>query len=180
MQPSKIILIGYRATGKTSVGKLLANHLRFDFVDMDKEVEARENSAISDLVSLHGWNYFRQKEAELLDELIAQTNNLVIATGGGAILHQEIWPKVMAAGMVVWLTADMQTICCRLSADAVTAGQRPSLTGCGTQQEVAEVLAQREPLYRAGSHCAVDTGNKSIDEIVEAILDRCKKLKREN
>ena len=169
MQISKIILIGYRATGKSTVGKLLAAKLSFDFVDMDKLIEARENTQISDMVDKKGWPYFRNKEKHLLEELINQENNLVIATGGGAILHQEIWSKVMAAGMVVWLMADKATICARLAGDSRTSSQRPSLTGSGTEQEVTSVLTEREPLYKAGCHITVDTGTKDIVQISESI-----------
>ena len=170
MHYSKIFLIGYRATGKTTVGKIISNHLSFEFVDMDKVIEARENAPIRTMVDSHGWEYFRKKESLLLEELSFQPNNLVVATGGGAILHQTVWPKVMAAGMVVWLTADLGTICARLAGDSNTTSQRPSLTGSGTEQEVAAVLAEREPLYRAGSHFSIDTGNKTVAEIVETVL----------
>jgi len=175
MHYSKIFLIGYRATGKTTVGKLLSSQLFFEFVDMDKVIEARENTPIREMVDRYGWDYFRNKEYRLLEELILQHNNLVVATGGGAILHQEIWPKVMAAGMVVWLTADLETICSRLADDPKTTSQRPSLTGNGTAQEIASVLAERKPLYQAGSHLSIDTGNKTIPEIVETVFLEHKK-----
>nr|MBF0222874.1 shikimate kinase [Desulfobulbaceae bacterium] len=174
MHNLKIILVGYRATGKTTIGKLLADRLSFNFIDMDKAIESRENSLIRDLVKTKGWPYFREKEKCLLEELINQQDRLVIATGGGAILHQELWPKVLRAGMVVWLKADQETICRRLAEDALTCSQRPSLTGGGTEQEVASVLAQREPLYKAGSHIAVDTAGKTITEIVDTVLAQYK------
>lgn len=170
MHNSKIILVGYRATGKTTIGKLLADALSYKFIDMDKTIESRENSIISEMVQKNGWGYFREKEKSLLSELINQKTSLVIATGGGAILHQELWPKVMTAGMVVWLDADKETICQRLAGDTKTATQRPSLTDSGTEQEVTSVLAQREPLYKAGSHLAVNTGSTIMPEIVAAIL----------
>ena len=166
--PPNIILTGYRATGKSSVGKLLASRLSFDFIDMDKVIEAKEGQTINSMVADKGWPYFRQKEQQLLEVLITKSDQ-IIATGGGAILRQDLWPKIMNAGLVVWLTANTETICGRLAGDNKTSSQRPSLTGCGTEQEVATVLAEREPLYKAGSHIAVDTGTTNMEEISEII-----------
>lgn len=171
----KIILIGYRATGKTSVGRRLASHIGLRFIDMDHELEQRQGRSINEIVSDQGWPYFRRLERDLLEELIG-LRDVVISTGGGAVLHQDLWPRVMTSGLVVWLTADRQTICQRLLGDDQTASQRPSLTGSDPLAEIAEVLAHREPLYRAGSHLTVDTGRFGLDEIVSLIVGRVREL----
>ena len=168
-----IILIGYRATGKSSVGQRLAERLDLRFIDMDHELEERQGRSISEMVADQGWPYFRALEKGLLTDLIHKPG-LVISTGGGAILHQEIWPRVMASGLVVWLTADRQIICQRLMADEWTASQRPALTSSDTCAEIAEVLAIREPLYRAGCHLTMDTGAMGVDEVVELIATRAR------
>ena len=167
MHPT-IILIGYRATGKSSVGQRLAARLGLRFIDMDRELESRLGQSIAAVVADKGWPAFRAREQQVLAELI-QGQGLVLSTGGGAILHQGLWPQVMASGLVVWLTADQETIRRRLEADALTASQRPALTGTDPYAEIAQVLAEREPLYRAGSHLAVDTGLLGVEEIVELI-----------
>ena len=96
----------------------------------------------------------------------------MISTGGGAILHQDVWPRIKAAGLVVWLTADQQTICRRLTCDEQTASQRPTLTGTDPYAEIAAVLREREPLYREGCHFSVDTGAITIEQVVDLIVRR--------
>lgn len=164
----KVMLIGYRATGKSSVGRLLAGRLGVDFIDTDHLIEA-QYGPISRLVAEKGWTFFRAREKEALASLVALENG-VIATGGGAVLHQDVWPAFKASGLVVWLTAAAPVIRRRLAADeTVSQGQRPSLTGNAIQDEIETVLAEREPLYRLGSHLAIDTAGKSIAEIIETI-----------
>ena len=172
---NRIILIGYRATGKTCVGKRLAERLGLRFLDMDQELEHRHGQSIAEMVTARGWPYFRALEKALLLELAAGSG-LVLSTGGGAILHQEIWPRVKASGLVVWLTADHETIRQRLLADGRTTSQRPALTASDACAEIATVLAEREPLYRAGCQLAVDTGTLTIDEIVTLIADRAREF----
>lgn len=164
----KIILTGYRATGKTLVGLMLAQHLHLDFLDMDEMLEARAGQPIRQIVAQQGWGQFRLLERDLLAELVCR-KDVVISTGGGAILHQEIWNLLRQTGLTVWLTADIDTICSRLAADGKSTSQRPSLTDSDIYAEVAQVLAEREPLYEKGSHLTVDTSNKTSGEIVHII-----------
>ncbi|MBU0481062.1 MAG: shikimate kinase [Proteobacteria bacterium] len=166
-KPEKIILTGYRATGKSSVGKMVAELTGYEFIDMDKVLEGRFGK-ISDLVAEKGWDFFRAREKELLVELTGTTGK-VIATGGGAILHQEVWDRFKASGWVVWLTSDLESICSRLAVDPASPGQRPSLTGADIREEAAAVLAAREPLYREGSHLEVDS-NRPLDQVVAEIM----------
>jgi shikimate kinase len=164
----KIILTGYRATGKTLVGLMLAQHLGLDFLDLDEMLETRAGQPIRQIVAEQGWGQFRRLERDLLAEMICR-KDAVISTGGGAILHKEIWNLLRQTGLAVWLTADIDTICRRLAEDGKSTSQRPSLTEADIYVEVAQVLAEREPLYKKGSHLAVDTGNKTAGEIVHII-----------
>jgi shikimate kinase len=166
----KIILTGYRATGKTSVGRELARRLHWPFSDTDALIAQRAGREISEIVKGRGWDYFRALEKETLKSLIDQ-REVVIATGGGAITHQDVWPELMASGLVIWLTADKETICRRLKRDDNSAGQRPSLTGGAITQEVSRVLTKRQPLYRRGSHLAVDTASLDIAAVAGIILN---------
>lgn len=171
----QIILIGYRATGKTSVGRRLAAQLGLSFLDMDSELEKRCGQSIATLVAARGWPYFRALEKALLTEL-TDGHERVISTGGGAILHQEIWPRLKESSLVIWLMADQQTICQRLLGDTQTGSQRPALTSSDTIAEIASVLQEREPLYRAGCHFSVDTGALGIDDIVGMVAARAREF----
>lgn len=164
----KIILTGYRATGKTLVGLMLAQQLNLEFIDMDEMLVTRAGQSIRQIVAQQGWGQFRLLERDLLAEMVCR-KDVVISTGGGAILHQDIWNLLRQTGLTVWLTADIDTICHRLSADANSAIQRPTLTDSDIYIEVAQVLAEREPLYEKGSHLSVDTSNKTAGEIVHII-----------
>jgi shikimate kinase len=170
-QGRNIILIGYRATGKSLIGRKLADRLGCEFLDMDRAIEMRQGRTIREMVAAHGWPYFRALERELL-LLLAERRGLVIATGGGVVLQQEAWSCLKASGLVVWLTADRETICKRLGSDARTGEQRPSLTGRPIEAEIEQVLAEREPLYREGADLVVDTCNRQPDEIVGMIIER--------
>lgn len=163
-----IVLIGYRATGKTSVGKLLARKLGRPFVDSDHAVEKMAGQSIAAMVQAKGWDFFRAQEKEMLLELITKPDQ-IIACGGGAILHQDIWPLLKKDTFVVWLKADTTTICQRLAGDEATQSQRPSLSGQDIYAEVAGILQERTPLYAAGCHLELDaTGD--LEDIVEQIL----------
>lgn len=167
---NSIILTGYRATGKSTVGRLVAEELGFAFLDTDQELEKRLGRPISTVVAEQGWPFFRQQENELLLEL-AHRQSTVIATGGGAILHRKAWQRLLASSLVVWLTAPVAVIHQRLMDDAASAGQRPSLTGANILDEVRAVLFEREPLYRQGSHLAIDTTDNDPAAVARIILN---------
>ena len=162
-----IILTGYRATGKTTVGKLLASQLGFSFIDTDQEIESSYGAPISQIVASHGWDYFRKLEKELLEGLV-HTENQVIATGGGAILLQDTWQQLRESAFIVWLTADIETICRRLASHSATSSQRPSLTGMDIFEEVEAVLLERSPLYETGSDIKIQS-EKPLNDVTEEI-----------
>ena len=172
-----IFLIGARATGKTTVGRALAQQLAMEFVDLDKRLVERDGRMIREIVAESGWQGFREQERQLLEELIT-TKGTVIATGGGAILHQEIWPRVMESALVVWLKADIATVSERLRTDKNTEDQRPSLTGSDPTAEAIETMRHRDPLYKKGSHLVVNA-EQSIQDIVENINKQVERLWQE-
>ncbi len=165
----KIILTGYRTSGKTTVGRRLAVQLGYEFLNMDLVITERAGSSIDQIIKTKGWQHFRQLERNLLEELI-ERDNIVIATGGGAILHEDIWPNLMRTSLVVWLSVDLLTIEERLIADNKTSEQRPPLTGESTLAEIEHVLQERSPLYKKGSHMVLDANTSSPEEIVEKII----------
>ncbi len=168
----KIFLIGYRATGKSAVGKLLADALGWTFRDLDDWVEERAGMSISEMVRKQGWSFFRQKEKEALGETLHESGNMVVACGGGAVLHEELWPEILSRCEVIWLRAAKETISSRMLRDPRSESTRPALEpDKGLLDEIETTLKAREPLYQAYSHMAVDTDHKPPLEIAREILD---------
>ena len=173
-QKEKVILTGYRATGKTSIGRVLADMLGFDFLDTDLAIEKRQGESIAEMVGRGGWDLFRRKEEDMLLEL-ARRKNIVIATGGGSVMHENAWKKLRKNGFSVWLTVDLKTICQRLAADSNSDDQRPPLTEMGTMDEISMVLSERIPLYEKSSDLTINTEGKTPEEVAEAIITEFKK-----
>lgn len=160
-----IVLIGYRGTGKSSVGKLLAERSGRTLVSTDAEVVCRAKHSIPDIVKQHGWDHFRDLESEVCRDL-AGKDQLIIDTGGGAILRQDNVDQLKAKGIVFWLTAEVPTISRRIGGDT----QRPSLTGAKSfVEEIEEVLRERTPKYRAAADHTIATDRKTVVEIADAV-----------
>jgi len=164
-----ITLIGYRATGKTTLARLLAGHLGWDWIDADVEIERRAGKSIARIFAEDGEPAFRELEARVIADL-AHRDRLVLAAGGGAPLREESRVAMRAGGIVVWLTARPETILARMTADATTAGRRPNLTAKGGLDEIVELLARREPIYRQTSHYVVDTEARTPEDLAAEIL----------
>lgn len=164
-----IILTGFRATGKSLVGRMLAERLGYTFIDTDDLLCERLGAPIADIVARHGWAFFRQAERALLAEVPTMVRT-VLATGGGAVEHQEQWQQLRSCSYVVWLEADVATIRQRMGADPYSPGQRPSLTGRPIHDEIAELLQRREPLYLAGSDVSLDTSVQGPANLVDNII----------
>ena len=165
----RIVLIGYRGTGKTTVGRLLARELGWDFADCDDAVEAAAGKSIAELFADEGETGFREREAAALIDLCGR-EPLVIATGGGAILRPVNRGLLKSAGFVAWLAASPETIWSRLRADSATSQRRPNLTPLGGVDEVRALVAAREPLYRAIAHFTVDTDGPSPESVAATIF----------
>lgn len=166
-------LIGYRAVGKTTVGKRLAEKLGLQFEDTDKLIELQAGQSIASLVEEGGWSRFRELEYRVLQQT-AQMEDTVISTGGGAVLHHDVWQDIKLTPCVIWLRAEPSVILSRLKEDSVTACQRPSLSGNGVFEEIEEILGKRTPLYSMLADYTVDTDEMSIEEIVEAVYGWCR------
>ncbi len=164
-----IILIGYRATGKTTLARLLAEKLGWDWVDADIEIEARAGKSIARLFAEDGEPAFRDLEAEVIADL-CRRSRLVLAAGGGAPMRLESRQAMRECGHVVWLRARPETIQARMAGDATTAARRPSLTNKAALDEIVHLLATREPVYRELAHSAIETEGKSPEAIAEEIL----------
>ena len=168
-----LALIGYRATGKTTLARLLAQRLGWDWIDADVQIERRAGKAIARIFAEDGEPAFRDLEAAVIADL-CRRSGLVIAAGGGAPMRAESRDAMRAAGKVVWLTARPETILVRMSGDTTTASRRPALTDRSGLDEIVHLLAKREPIYRQTAHVEVDTEGKTPEELAEEILRRLK------
>lgn len=166
-----IYLIGYRCTGKTTIGKILAEQLHYNFLDMDQSIEQQAGSTISDLVQTHGWDYFRQVEKETLLNT-RKIKDTVVSTGGGIVTDPENLIFLNKNGFTIWLDADMETILSRLHSDPSTMSSRPSLTDKNLIDETDELLNLRRPLYAKAAHLKIVTGLHTPKEILTLIERR--------
>lgn len=164
-----ISLIGGRGSGKTTVGGALAGRLGWAFLDADAEVVRREGREIPRIFSEDGEAAFREREAAAIAAALGRPGDAVLATGGGAVLNAATRDRLRAAGPVVWLTADAETLADRVAADADT---RPSLTGRPAAEEMADVLASRTPLYQKTATITEPVGGRTVEDVVSSIVAR--------
>lgn len=165
----RLTLIGYRATGKTTLARLLAERLGWEWIDADVEIERRAGKSIRRIFAEEGEPAFRDLEAQVVADL-CQRDKLVIAAGGGAPLRLENRQAMQAGGRVIWLTAAPETILARMSGDASTASRRPNLTDKTPLDEIVELLRTRAPIYQETADFRVDTEGKSPEELTAEIL----------
>lgn len=168
-----IVLIGFMGTGKSTVGLKLAEKLRREFIDMDKEIEKVTGMAINDLFRKHGEIRFRSEEKLMAKKLSAQ-ENVVIATGGGIVLQEENIAALKENGILICLDAEPEDIYERVSRKK---GTRPLLKKNLQVTDVAEMLKNREPYYACADY-RVNTSNKSLDEVVNNIIKYIKNKQR--
>jgi shikimate kinase len=166
--PRNLFLIGYRATGKSTVAALVAADLGWQAVDADALLEARAARSIREIFALEGEGGFRQREAQLLEE-ICQGSKQVVATGGGVILSPANRQRLAASGACLLLEADVGTIERRLLGDPATAQRRPDLT-VGGRAEIESLLAVRWPLYLECAHARFDVADRTPRQVADAIL----------
>ncbi len=169
MNHERIILIGYRGSGKTTVGQLLARQLGWNFADADEHLEAVAGKSIKEIFVAEGEPGFRDRESAALADL-CQRDRIVIATGGGAVLRPANRELLRSTGFVVWLTTTPETSWQRLRGDPTTAARRPNLTPAGGFEEVQSLIAARTPLYRELAHFSADADAPSPEEVATAIL----------
>ncbi len=167
-----LVLIGYRGTGKLTVGRILAQRLGRSFLDCDREIEARAGRPIREIFAESGEAAFRDWEERTLADLTALESPLVLATGGGAVLREANRRRLRGFGFIAWLTAHPSHLAHRLETDSRSLAERPPLTAAGTLDEIVQVLELRTPLYRELADVEIETGDRSPDEVADSILDR--------
>ena len=165
------VLIGYRASGKTTIGRLLADHLWQKFVDTDEMIVSKAGKTIAEIFAQQGEPKFRELETEAIREA-TKLSEYVIALGGGAPLRQENRDAIKSAGhRVVYLRCEPSELAKRMAADPQTAAMRPHLTTLGGgEAEIRKVLDEREPIYRQFAHAELDVTNLTPAEAIVYVV----------
>ena len=169
---SNLALVGFMGCGKSTVGRQVAGELHFEFVDVDTLIEAREGVSIAEIFSNEGERAFRKMECEVIAEL-ADRKNLVIATGGGAILNPENITRLKQHALVVCLWANAETIHKRTKHQS----HRPLLQQDDPLSIIRKMLAEREPHYKQAD-VIVNTELRPQREVAAQVLHQFGESKR--
>lgn len=162
--PGNVYLVGLMGAGKTSVGRVLAKRIGKSFVDSDHEIEGRTGVRIPVIFEIEGEAGFRRRESAVLAELTG-LRDVVLATGGGAVLDPGTRARLRATGTVIYLRADPNDLFARTRHDR----NRPLLQGENPLRRLTELRDVRDPLYRETAHLIVDTGTQTIRSLVGRI-----------
>jgi shikimate kinase len=171
-----LILIGFRASGKTSVGKKLSGLLGLPFYDTDMMIRQQTGKTVRQMVLEGGWPAFRQAERATVASLAGKEEASVIALGGGAVLDPANVEVLKPRGFFIWLQADKETIQERLKGDRASAEQRPPLSN-PVNGDIEEILRHRIPLYESLAELVFDTTGLSVEAVAEEILAALKNRK---
>ena len=164
-----IFFIGYRGSGKTSVGEILAAQLAREFLDTDAMIQAEQGRSIQQIFADDGQEAFRDFETQTIRACCDRNVPAVVSLGGGAILRAEN-RELFKCADVIWLRAAAEVLAARISQDPASEGQRPGLSDAKTVlAEVELILAQREPLYTQCADMIVETADQTARQIADII-----------
>ncbi len=157
--------------GKSTIGRRLAESIGSHFCDSDQEIEKRTGVSISTIFDIEGESGFRDREATVIDDL-TQQQNIVLATGGGAVLRQENRTRLAARGLVIYLYATAEQLYRRVRLDR----SRPLLQNGDPQGTLQQLLQQRDPLYREIADLVIMTDNRSIPQAIPDLIEQIEKM----
>jgi shikimate kinase len=153
-----IILIGAMGVGKSTIGKRLAKKLTVEFYDSDHEIVRKTGVDIATIFEYEGETGFRKREEKIIHEL-CQLDNIVLATGGGAILSKKTRELLPLTGVVFYLKASVETILKRAKSES----SRPLLKTSNKRETISEILKQRTPLYESVAHHTINTDRHTVN-----------------
>jgi len=173
-----IAIVGYRGTGKSTVGRLLASALQRPWIDLDEALETELGQPIAEFFRTAGEAAFRDREADLLARNLAGWDPAgaphppapILGTGGGIVIRPENRERIRRACMTIWLTAPAEVIAARLETDPTSGPRRPALTTLPPQAEIEALLAARSPWYAELAEMVQPTEARSPEAVVAAIL----------
>jgi shikimate kinase len=166
-----IFLVGMMGSGKTTVGKLLAKQLGKTFVDCDEEIQKRTGVTITHIFDVEGEAGFRKRESAVIHELV-QLDNIVLATGGGAVLNAENRADLARNGLVVYLKGSVQDLWQRTRHDR----NRPLLQTADPLARLKDLHGQRDPLYAEVADLVVTSGKQSAQQLVIKLRQEIEQL----
>jgi len=169
-----IVLIGFMGTGKTEVGRILAKKLGYKLIDADTEIEKEQKMTITEIFKQYGESKFRDIEADVIRRL-SVIKNIIISTGGGAVLRQENIDNLRKNGVIVCLAASPETILKRTSRNT----NRPLLQVENPLQKIKDLLEFRKPYYDKAD-IMIDTEGKSPLQVAEEIIEKVKGILEKN
>jgi shikimate kinase len=164
-ESSNIFLVGLMGAGKTTVGRQLAAEFSKTFHDIDQEIEKRTGVRISVIFDIEGEAGFRMREAQVVDQF-TRLSNVVLATGGGAVLDADSRRRLAERGIVVYLRGQPRDLWYRTRHDK----SRPLLQNTDALARLQSLFEQRDPLYREVADIVVDTGRQSVRTLVSQLL----------
>lgn len=168
---TNIFLIGFMGVGKSTVSKALQQIFALEVIEMDDLIAQKNGMSISEIFELHGEEYFRQEETNLLRASRKRTN-VVISCGGGVAMRQVNVDEMRKSGKIVLLTATPETILKRVE----SSHDRPLLENNKTVEHIAELMAQRENAYKSAADIEISTDGRDVFEICEDIIQKVKGL----
>ena len=165
--PPVIALLGLRGAGKTTIGRKLAKRRRVPFVELDKKIEEAADLSLGELFTLHGEDYYRRLEREVLQDVLAEGKPMILATGGGLVASPETFAMLRRTATTVWLRASPEDHWNRVVRQG---DRRPMADHPQAMADLRSLLALREPLYALADH-TVDTSSVSANDVIE-VLDQ--------
>lgn len=173
-----LILVGYRCSGKTSVGMIIAKRTGMAFYDTDEMIMKKAGQSIEEIVEKDGWARFREIEKAVISD-VSDKDNAVIATGGGVVTDEDNVRNLRKNGRIIWLQGDADILTKRMEKEIKMGNTRPSLTGPDPVVETRKVLDMRNPLYRKAADLMIETDMLSLEEVAEKIMTAFGGLKSE-
>ena len=167
MPESHLILTGFMGSGKSSVGKVVAQLLGRRFIDLDAEIIARAGYSINDIFARDGEEAFREMESAKLEQILSAGEWVVLATGGGAVVAAQNRVLMHCRGVIINLVVTLEQVMSRLNG----CSDRPLLNGNDAANSAITLMKQREQFY-ADADIRIDTDGKSVEDVAAEILCR--------
>jgi shikimate kinase len=172
LQSGNLILIGMMGSGKTTMGRALAKHLNKTFIDSDEEIQLRTGVTIPHIFDVEGEAGFRVREAQVIADLVLR-DNLLLATGGGAVLTEQTRALLPQNGVVIYLRTHVHDLWQRTRNDK----SRPLLQTGNPYLKLSQLFEQRDPLYRQVADLIIPSGKQSVHNMMLSLINEVEKFK---